>query len=59
MGFAGSGLDAPDLLGIGVVMMVAVAAGLVVMMLVRRTLTRVEGVGLMLAYVASVALLGV
>lgn len=58
MGFAGSGLDAPDLLGIGVVMMVVVAAGLVVMMVVRRTLTRVEGAGLILAYLGSVALLG-
>ncbi|QGG94908.1 calcium/sodium antiporter [Actinomarinicola tropica] len=59
MGFASGGLDAPKLLGIGVVMMVAIAGGLVVLMLARRQLTRIEGGGLILAYGASVALLGV
>lgn len=58
MGFAGSGIDAPELLGVGVVMMVAVALGLVVLMLARRKLTRIEGVALILAYGGSVALLG-
>ena len=53
-----SGIDAPELLGRGVLMMVVVAVGVWAMMAGRRQVVRWEGAALIAAYGASVALLG-
>lgn len=59
MGFAGAGgLDAPELLGRGVAMMVLIVGAVVVLMIGRRRFGRAEGIGLLAAYAATVTLLG-
>jgi cation:H+ antiporter len=53
-----SEIDAPRLLGVGVVAMVAVALGAWAMMLTRRKIVRWEGALLLVVYLGAVALIG-
>jgi cation:H+ antiporter len=59
LALAGSAeLDAPRLLGVGVVSMIAVALGVWVLMITGRRLTRWEGAFLLMAYAGAVVLIG-
>jgi cation:H+ antiporter len=51
-------VDAPRLLGIGVVSMIAVALGAWVLMITGRRITRWEGAFLLTVYAGAVALIG-